>query len=417
VDKTRWSEIGDLWHACLGHVNYRKLNKMMQKQVLKGLPQMDIRIDTVCAGCQFGKAHQLPYKESEHRSITPLELIHSDVFGPMKQISLGGMRYMVTFIDDFSRYVWVYFIKEKSETFLKFKEFKEKVEGELDMKIKCLGTDNGKEYLSNEFSNYLKENKIRRQLTCPHTPQQNGVAERKNRHLTEICRSILYAKIVPGRFWAECMRTAAYVINRLPQSKLGFKSPHEMLWKVKPTVSHLKVFGCVCYVFVPDHLRSKFEKKAIRCIFVGYDDARKGWRCCDPTMGKCHISRNVVFDESSAWWPPEKVVLPESHDLVEVPEEIQEESHDGIEKVLEEVQGEEQIPTPDHSPSKGKNPWKTGVHWPAQKKVQEPIQKLRRTTRKKGPPPRYVLLLSLINYLLSHLHMKKQKKFKSGKML
>jgi hypothetical protein len=99
---------------------------MMQKQVLKGLPQMDIRIDTVCAGCQFGKAHQLPYKESEHRSMTLLELIHSDIFGPVKQISLGGMRYMVTFIDDFSRYVWVYFMEEKSETFLKFKEFKEK---------------------------------------------------------------------------------------------------------------------------------------------------------------------------------------------------------------------------------------------------------------------------------------------------
>jgi 5'-3' exoribonuclease 2 len=92
--------------------------------------------------------------------MTPLELIHSDVFGPVKQISLGGMRYMVTFMDDFSRYVWVYFMKEKSETFLKFKEFKEKVEGELDMKIKCLRTDNGKEYLSNEFTNYLKENKI-----------------------------------------------------------------------------------------------------------------------------------------------------------------------------------------------------------------------------------------------------------------
>jgi hypothetical protein len=101
--------------------------------------------------------------------MTLLELIHSDVFGPVKQISLGGMRYLVTFIDDFSRYVWVYFMKEKLETFLKFKEFKEKVEGELDMKIKCLRTDNGKEYLSNEFTNYLKENKIRRQLICPHT--------------------------------------------------------------------------------------------------------------------------------------------------------------------------------------------------------------------------------------------------------
>ena len=111
---------------------------------------------------------------------------------------------------------------------------------------------------------------------------------------------MLHAKNVPGIFWAECMRTTAYIINRLPHQKLGFKSPHELLWKVKPVVSHLKVFDYVCYMFVPDHLRSKFEKKAIRCIFVGYDDARKDWRCCDPTTGKCHTSRNMVFDEVSA---------------------------------------------------------------------------------------------------------------------
>ena len=100
-----------------------------------------------------------------------MELIHSDVFGPVKQISIGGMRYMVTFIDDFSRYVWVYFMKEKSETFTKFKEFMEKIEGELNTKILCLRTDNGREYLSNEFTIYLKKHKIRRQLICPNTPQ------------------------------------------------------------------------------------------------------------------------------------------------------------------------------------------------------------------------------------------------------
>ena len=91
---------GDLWHARLGHVNYSKLKEMMQKQMVKGLPRIDIRTDIVCASCQYGKAHQLPYKKSEHRSKIPLELIHSDVFGPVKQISIGGMRYMVTFIDE-----------------------------------------------------------------------------------------------------------------------------------------------------------------------------------------------------------------------------------------------------------------------------------------------------------------------------
>ena len=96
------------------------------------------------------------------------------------------------------------------------------------------------------------------------------------------------------------MKTAAHVINRLPQAPLGSISPFDKLRKKKPTVSHFRVFGCVCYVFVPNHLRTKFDKKAIRCIFVGYDDQRKGWKCYDPTIRKCHISRNMIFNEASS---------------------------------------------------------------------------------------------------------------------
>ncbi|KAE8675571.1 tir-nbs resistance protein [Hibiscus syriacus] len=189
----------------IGHVSYFKLSVMVKKLMLKGLPQLDVRTDTVCAGCQYGKAHQLPYDESKFKAKEPLELIHSDVFGPVKQQSISGMRYMVTFIDDFSR------------------------------------------------------------------------------------------------FWAEAMRTATFVINRLPQPKLGFVSPFEKLWNIKPTVSYFRVFGYVCYVFVPDHLRSKFDKKDVRCIFVGYDNQRKWWKCCDPISGRCYTSRNVYgldYDET-----------------------------------------------------------------------------------------------------------------------
>ncbi|KAH9779126.1 hypothetical protein KPL71_007607 [Citrus sinensis] len=315
VDKTRRNETADLWHMRLGHVSYSKLSAMVKKSMLKGLPQLDVRTNTVCAGCQYGKAHQLPYEESKFKAKKPLELIHSDVFGPVKQPSIGGMRYMVTFIDDFSRYVWAFFMKEKFEAFSKFKEFKEIVEGEVEQKIRCLRTDNGGEYSSREFSQYLRECQIRHQYTCANTPQQNGVAERKNRHLAEICRSMLHAKNVPGIFWAEGMRTAAHVINKLPQPRLEFVSPFEKLWNKKPRVSYLRVFGCVCYVFVPDHLRSKIDKKAVRCIFVGYDNQRKGWKCCDPVNGKCYTSRDVVFDEASSWWTSEKEVPPDSKEF------------------------------------------------------------------------------------------------------
>nr|GEW40517.1 retrovirus-related Pol polyprotein from transposon TNT 1-94 [Tanacetum cinerariifolium] len=241
VNKARQNEMADLWHLRLSHVSYFKLEEMMKKSMLKGLLNLEVRTETVCKGCQYGKAHRLPYEESKFKAKDPLELIHSAVFGPIKQPSIGENRYMVTFIDDFSRYVWVYFIKNKSDTLAKFKEFKKSAEVEIGKDVRRLRTDNGGEYTFDEFFNYLQETKVRHQFTCANTPQQNRVYERKNRHLAEICRSMLHAKNVPGQFWAEAMKTAAYVINRLPQ-------------------------------------QSKMEKRAVRCIFIGYDVQRKGWR-------------------------------------------------------------------------------------------------------------------------------------------
>ena len=200
-----------------------------------------------------------------------------------------------------------------------------KVENEVGRKIECLHTDNGGEYTLDEFCDYLRECNIRWQLTCPSTPQQNSVAKRKNRHLAEICRSMLNAKNVPGKFWAECMKTAAHVINRLPQARLDFVSPFQKMWNTKPKVRHFRVFDCVCYVVVPDHLRSKFDKKAIRCIFVGYNSQRKGWRCCDPTTGRCYTLRNVIFDEASSWWSEDKATLPVLQEIEEkMPESMEE---------------------------------------------------------------------------------------------
>lgn len=202
IDKTYRNDTANLWHTRLGHVSYHKLKMMVEKSMVRGLPEVEVKTDIICAGCQFGKAHQLPYQQSKHRANESLELVHLDVFGPIKQASISDAKYMVTFIDDFSRFVWVLFMKEKSETLSKFKEFKEKVESELRKSIWCLRINNEREYVSREFDTYLNEHKIRRQLTCPNTPQQNDIAKQKNRHIAEICRSMMHAKNVLGRFWA-----------------------------------------------------------------------------------------------------------------------------------------------------------------------------------------------------------------------
>lgn len=135
--------------------------------------------------------------------------------------------------------------------------------------------------------------------------------------MLHIARSMIHDKNVPGRFWAESMKTATYVINQIPQQGLQYVSPFEKLFNTKPNVIHLRVFSFVCYLFIPNHLRHKPEKKAVRCIFVGYDQERKGWRCCDPVTWKCYVSRDVMFDETSSWWSSKREVLPDSETLKE----------------------------------------------------------------------------------------------------
>lgn len=288
---------------------------------------------------------------------------------------------MVTFIDDYSRYVWVYFMKEKSEVFHKFKDFKGEAERDLKHSIMCLRSDNGDKYLTSDFADYLKKHKIKRQLTCANTPQQNGVSERKNRHLGEVSRSMMHDKNIPGRFWAEAMQTAAYVINRIPQQGLKYVSPYERLWNKKPNVSYFHVFGCVFYVFVPNHLRSKMEKKDVRCIFIGYDKERKGWRCCEPEIGRCYVSRNVVFDERSSWWSVNHETLPDTNVLKGELESS------NINLILGDVQT---VVVDDEPPTTRQQPWQSGVFQStnADEQATEPSS-LHRSTRLNRPNPKY----------------------------
>ncbi|KAJ8642637.1 hypothetical protein MRB53_004385 [Persea americana] len=168
---------------------------------------------------------------------------------------------------------------------------------------------------------------------------------------------MMHGKNVPTQFWAECMRTATYVINCLPQPKFNFMSPVEKLFGVKPNVSHLRVFGSVCYVFVPDHLRSKFEKKVVRCVFTGYDTERKGWRCVDPVTGRIHVSRNVVFDEGSSWWSSDHTTLPDGREL-EIELQRKMNSDVMLEPVSEELVDPSVEETSNRSNSQ-QNPWRS----------------------------------------------------------
>ncbi len=183
----------------------------------------------------MGKMQRKPFKMVDHKqSSRKLELVHSDVCGPIQIDSIGGNKYFVTFIDDYSHCVSVYFIKHKSEVPKKFQEFESIVTNETGQKIVKLRTDNGTEYLSTEFQEYLKSREIQHELTVAYTPQQNGIAERMNQTLMESARSMMYHAHLPKKFWAEAIATAAYLKNRSITASVKEMTPYERWYGRKP---------------------------------------------------------------------------------------------------------------------------------------------------------------------------------------
>ena len=168
-----------------------------------------------------------PFNKKGERASDLLGLIHTDVYGPFSTSARGGYLYFITFIDDFSRYRFVYLMRHKSESFEKFKEFKNELQNQLGKNIKILRSDHGGEYLTKEFDNHLKECGIVSQLTPHRKPQWNGVSERRNRTLLDMVRSMMSQTDLPISFWGYALETAAFILNRIP-SKVVEKTPYEI---------------------------------------------------------------------------------------------------------------------------------------------------------------------------------------------
>ncbi|KAJ3701279.1 hypothetical protein LUZ61_004984 [Rhynchospora tenuis] len=186
-----------------------------------------------------------------------------------------------------------------------FAEMQEVVDGHVSFgdasKVKVEGQDRGGEYISKEFEYFCEEHGIRRFLTAPYSPQQNGVAERKNRTILDMVRSMLKSKNMPKEFWAEAVQCAVYFQNRCPTASLEKMTPQEAWCGVKPAVSHLKVFGSVAYAHIPDQRRTKLDDKGKKLIFIGYDERSRAYKLIDPATNKIHISRDVQDNEEGVW--------------------------------------------------------------------------------------------------------------------
>jgi hypothetical protein len=194
----------ELLHRRLDHINHKSLPYV--SKVVTGLQKLKVDHEGVCKGCAQGNITKNPFSKSDSKEDGILDIVHSDVFIPIPSTSLSGYVYYVTFIDDYSRKTWVYFLNLKHEVFEKFKEFKSLVENLSEKKIKILGSDNGGEYTSKEFKYFCRDVGIKRDLTTPYNPQQNGVAERKNRTIMEVVKVMIHDQDLPMHLWDEPSR-------------------------------------------------------------------------------------------------------------------------------------------------------------------------------------------------------------------
>ncbi|KAI0992500.1 hypothetical protein K3495_g15685, partial [Podosphaera aphanis] len=295
-----------LLHSRLGHIGSHLLKNLDISTFSLPLIRNDVQdfqIDTktlancdICNSCkQVEKINRGPAV----RSSTPLELIHSDTWGKCRVPGIFGSSYFVSFTDDASRESTIYVLKSLKEVRDSFGKYKQQKELQTDNKIKAMRFDGGSEYKLINFGGIIQ------QTSAPYTQHQNGVSERLNRTLITMARCILAHSGLPLRFWDAAVLTACYLRNKLPLLP-DKRSPYEVMNGRKPEVSHLKVWGCLCYVLIDtkDPRRYKLSPTSLKGIFVGYCESSKQYRVYIPTKAgrdKVVTSANVRFFEDSFW--------------------------------------------------------------------------------------------------------------------
>jgi hypothetical protein len=213
--------------------------------------------------------------------------------------STNGNKYIMTFIDDYTRMYWVYLLKDKSQAFETFKTFHVWIQNEAQYRIGSLCTNNGREYTSNEFEIYLHKHGIKHQKTVPYNPQQNDLAKRMNMTFLNMVHFMMFFKNIKLMFLADAILCEFYVKNICPSHVIKNKTPYEMWYGHIPSVRHIIVLGSTCYALIPKEKRSKLDARSRMCIFLGYSNTTKGYHLYNLINKKLILSRDVIFLEST----------------------------------------------------------------------------------------------------------------------
>jgi hypothetical protein len=229
----------------------------------------------------------------------PLELLYMDLFGPIAYISIGGSKYCLVIVDDYSRFTWVFFLHEKLQTQETLKGFLRRAQNEFGLRIKKIRSDNGTKFKNSQIEGFLEEEGIKHEFSSPYTPQQNGVVERKNRTILDMARTMLNEYKTSDRFWAEAVNTACYAINRLYLHRILKKTSYELLTGKKPNISYFRVFGSKFFILIKRGRKSKFAPKAVEGFLLGYDSNTRAYRVFNKSSGLVEVSCDIVFDETN----------------------------------------------------------------------------------------------------------------------
>ncbi|KAH9678145.1 Integrase catalytic domain-containing protein [Citrus sinensis] len=317
-----------LWHKRLGHISKQRMGRLIKDDIFHNLDFSDFG---TCVDCIKGKLTIKTRKERTQRSQQVLELVHTDICGPFTPIAIGGYKYFITFIDDFSRYGHVELLTEKSESLSVFQVFKANVELQKGKKIKAVRSDRSGEYYGRydetgrnpgPFAKFLQECGIEAQYTMPGTPEQNGITERRNRTLLDMVRYMLSNSTLPDFLWGEALKTAAYILNQVP-SKSAPKTPHELWLGKRPNLRHFHVWGCRVEVRPYNPQSRKLDPKTISGHFIGYCIGSKGSRfyCRSHTTRIIESDCAIYFedDHNGGSSKPHSLTLREERVVLPIP--------------------------------------------------------------------------------------------------
>ncbi|GJT25040.1 retrovirus-related pol polyprotein from transposon TNT 1-94 [Tanacetum coccineum] len=309
------------------------IQSLASKDLVKNLPKLKFD-QHICDACKIGKQAHDSHKAKNVVSATRcLELLHMDLFGPSAVRSYGGNRYTLVIVDDYSRYTWTRFLKDKTEAFDHFKIFSKKIQNQLGCTIVSIRTDHGREFDNEvQFGEFCNANGITHNFSAPRTPQSNGVVERKNRTLQEMSRTMLNEQSLPQKFWCNAVDTSTYILNRILIRTILGKTPYEILRGRKPTLDYFRVFGSKCFILNTKDYLTKFDPKSYEGVFLGYSQNSKAYIILNKHTRKIEESLNVTFDET----PPPSKTSPLVDDDLDEEEAIREIEKKNLENVVED---------------------------------------------------------------------------------